>query len=300
MSATTTRLLRELTAELESAGLRGWFLVRDLDSGEELGIEPDARVPLASVVKVPLAMAVLDRVAAGALSESTLLRLEPGRSDAVGPAGVTKFQHPAHVALADVLYLSTSLSDSVAADALFELVPPEQVNEHMRHLKIHGLVVRHVLADLADTPAEALLATPELGQTLATRGGTPGGGHRVRRLDPAYANVGSARACVELLARLWCPGRVDPAVAARVRGLMRDSVTRHRLWPDFATDASTWSSKTGTLLNLRHEIGVVEHCDGGRFAVAALTESRIAAAVQPVVDATMGRVARRLRDHLRG
>jgi beta-lactamase class A len=81
---------------------------------------------------------------------------------------------------------------------------------------------------------------------------------------------------------------------------MRDNVTRHRLWPDFASGASAWSSKTGTLLNLRHEIGVVEHRDGDSYAIAALTESHVAAAVQPVVDATMARVARRLRDHLRG
>jgi beta-lactamase class A len=301
MTGTTSRLLRDLEAELDAAGLRGWFLVRDLGTGEELGIDPDVRVPLASVVKVPLAMAVLDRVSSGALCEGTLLQLAPGCSTALGPVGVTKFQHPAQIALGDVLYLSTSLSDSVAADALFALVPPQEVTRHVRDLGIDGLVVRHVMADLAETPAEALVETPELAQTLATRGGTPGGGHRVRQLDRAHANVGSARACVALLARLWCdPSPVKAAVAARVRALLRDNVQRHRLWPDFSSDASSWSSKTGTLLNLRHEIGVVEHRGGDRFAVAALTESRVAAAVQPVADATMARVARRLRDHLRG
>jgi beta-lactamase class A len=300
MTATTSRLLRDVAAELDAAGLRGWFLVRDLGTGEEVGIDPDVRVPLASVVKVPLAMAVLERVASGALSEDTLLRLEPGNSDAIGPVGVTKFRHPAQVALSDVVYLSTSLSDSVAADALFDLVSPKEVTRYLERVGVEGLVVRHVMADPAAPPAEALVETPELAQTLATRGGTPGGGHLVRQLDRAHANVGSARACVDLLARLWSrPSPVDDDVAARVRALMRDNVSRNRLWPDFASDASSWSSKTGTLLNLRHEIGVVEHRDGDRFAVAALTESRVPAGVQPVADATMARVARRLRDHLR-
>jgi beta-lactamase class A len=301
MTAATGRLLRDLESELDAAGLRGWFLVRDLTTGEELGIEPDVAVPLASVVKVPLAMAVLDRVESGDLLGSTSLTLPPGLSTAIGPVGATKFRHPAQVALDDVLYLSTSLSDSVAADALFELVPPKVVTEYVRDLGVDGLLVRHAMADLAETPAEALLDTPELAQTLATRGWTPGGGHRLWQLDRVQANVGSARACVDLLARLWCtPSPVTAGVARRVRALLRDNVTRHRLWPDFASDSSTWSSKTGTLLNLRHEVGVVEHRDGDRFAVAALTESRVAAAVQPVADATMARVARRLRDHLRG
>jgi beta-lactamase class A len=76
-------------------------------------------------------------------------------------------------------------------------------------------------------------------------------------------------------------------------------VLRHRLAPDFSSDASLWSSKTGTLLNLRHEVGVVEHADGQTFAVAALTASRVPAHSQPGAEALMARVARRLRDHLR-
>jgi beta-lactamase class A len=84
-----------------------------------------------------------------------------------------------------------------------------------------------------------------------------------------------------------------------VRTLMSCNVLRHRLAPDFSSDATTWSSKTGTLLNLRHEIGVAEHADGRRYAIAVLTESQVAAVEQPGADALMAQVARRLRDHLR-
>jgi beta-lactamase class A len=104
---------------------------------------------------------------------------------------------------------------------------------------------------------------------------------------------------VDLLEALWVPSRIPAAVAARVRSLMRDNVIRHRLTPDFGSDASTWFSKTGTLLNLRHEVGVVEHEDGEMFAVAALTESSVPAAIQPAAEAVMAQVARALHDHLR-
>lgn len=95
------------------------------------------------------------------------------------------------------------------------------------------------------------------------------------------------------------PSAIPPEVAERVRGLMAHNLIRHRLAPDFSSDASTWSSKTGTLLNLRHEIGVVEHSDGQTFAIAALTESLVPASAQPGADALMAQVARELRDHLR-
>lgn len=80
---------------------------------------------------------------------------------------------------------------------------------------------------------------------------------------------------------------------------MADNLVRNRLAPDFDSDASTWSSKTGMLLNLRHEVGVVEHADGQICATAVLTESRVAAGRQPGADALMGQAARRLRDEHR-
>lgn len=113
------------------------------------------------------------------------------------------------------------------------------------------------------------------------------------------ANSGSARAFVDLLEALWLSARFPTGVAAQVRSLMGQNVIRHRLAPDFSSDASKWSSKTGTLLNLRHETGVVEHDDGGTFAIAALTESMVPAATQPAAEAVMAQVARTMHDHLR-
>jgi beta-lactamase class A len=80
---------------------------------------------------------------------------------------------------------------------------------------------------------------------------------------------------------------------------MSHNVIRQRLTPDFASDATRWSAKTGTLLNLRHEIGVAQHQDGSAYAVAALTESTVPAVLQPAAEALMSGVAKALHDHLR-
>ncbi|GFE21529.1 MULTISPECIES: serine hydrolase [Streptomyces] len=294
------RVTQELRGVLAGAGLSGSFLVRDLFTGEEIGIDPDVEFPVASLVKVPLAVAVLDRIHDGRLDGAAVIDVEPGRIASPGPVGLSRFRHPARIAIDDLLYLSTALSDSVAADALFALVPPAEVNQTLRDAGISGIAVRNPLRDLVETPAEQFdPGDVHLAHSLAIGSRTAGRGHPIPQLDVSRANSGSARAFVDLLEALWVPVRLPSGVAAPLRSLMAHNVMRHRLAPDFSSDASKWSSKTGTLLNLRHEAGVVEHDDGGTFAIAALTESKVPAATQPAAEALMSQVARTLHDHLR-
>ena len=296
----TGQLLYELRQSLHDGGLDGSFLVRDLHTGDEIGIDPDAELPVASLVKVPLALATLERIRRGELDGATPVTVQPGRITTPGPTGMSRFRHPARIAVDDLLYLSTSISDGIAADALFELTPPDQVAALLRELGLVGLHVRHTMSELTDTPAERFdTADVHLAHALAIDAGTGGRGHPLAQLDVSRANSGTARAYADLLQALWTPSDIDPAVAARVRELMGSNLMRHRLAPDFSSDASTWSSKTGTLLNLRHEAGVVEHADGQMYAIAVLTASRVPASTQPGAEALMAQVARTLRDHLR-
>ncbi|WP_345761315.1 serine hydrolase [Diaminobutyricibacter sp. McL0608] len=285
---------------LDDGGLRGSFLVRDLDTGEEIGIDPEDTYPIASVVKVPLAVATLERMRRGELDGSTPVVVAPGLITTPGPTGISRFRHAATVAIEDLLYLSTSLSDGAAADALFELTPPQEVVSILAELDVHGIAVRHSAGELAETLAERLPAEEmHLAYELAILGATDGHGHRLPQLNTSVASVSTARALVDLLDALWRPARIDASVAGRVRELMGANLFRQRLAPDFGSEASLWSSKTGTVLNLRHEIGVVEHRDGPTFAIAALTESRVPSPQQPAAEALMGRAARILHDFLR-
>lgn len=296
----TEALLHDLRRQLHDGGLRGCFLVRDLHTGDELGLAPDTQLPSASLVKVPLALATVERIRRGELDGATMLDVPPGRITTPGPTGLSRFRHPARVAVDDLLYLSTCLSDGTAADALFGLTPPARVADLLHELGLRDITVRHTMGELSDTPVERFdAAQVDLAHALAIGAATGGRGHRVPQLDTTRANTGSARSYVDLLQALWTPSKIHPEVAERVRDLMAHNVLRHRLTPDFSSDATKWSSKTGTLLNLRHEVGVVEHADGQSFAVAALTESEVPAALQPGAEALMSQVARALRDHLR-
>ncbi len=297
---TTAALLYQLRAELADGGLRGSFLVRDLHTGRQLGIDPDLEFPSASLVKIALAAATAERIRTGELDGAAHIDVAPGRTTTPGPTGLSRFRHPVRIAIDDLLYLSVAISDGTASDALFALTPPDQVTSMLRAWDIPGITARHSLGELADTPAERFEPDEvHLAQSLAIGATTPGGGHHVPQLDTTRASSGSARAFVTLLRALWTPSAIDDAVCGRVRELMSHNVLRQRLTPDFASDATVWSAKTGTLLNLRHEIGVAEHQDGRTFAVAALTESTVPAVIQPEAEALMSRVAKALHDHLR-
>lgn len=90
-----------------------------------------------------------------------------------------------------------------------------------------------------------------------------------------------------------------PLLSATSQSAGTPALMSNRLAPDFESDASTWVVQDRHVLNLRHEVGVVEHADGQTYAIAVLTESRVVAGRQPGADALMGQVARRLRDELR-
>ncbi|MEZ0494350.1 serine hydrolase [Kineococcus sp. TBRC 1896] len=288
------RALDQVRRILADAGLQAGIVVRDLDDGGTAVLDPARQFPCASLVKVPLALATLLRVHRGELAADQVVVVEPpaARSD----TGLGRFRHPVRIAVEDLLELAVTVSDNVAADALFALTPPGAVDAELRALGVRGVAVRHRLADLADTPA--LRVERPYGHLLASRSGTPGDGHALEQFDVGRANAGSAEGFADLLTHLWRPTAVPAAVAERVRDLLGGNVFGQRLAPDLRTDASRWSSKTGTLLTLRHEAGVLEHADGTTIAVVVLSASTVAATHQPEAEAALGRCARVLHDAL--
>lgn len=293
------RFLETVRDDLDRAGLRASIVVRDLISGRELALDGDVPTPVASLAKVPIALAVLLRTADGRLDGSAAVAVPPG-DPGNGLPGTTRFRHPATIAVDDLVSLALTISDNGAADALLRLVPPAAVTADLDALGIHGIAVRHPFAELSDTPLERFPPDEaHLAHTLAIRGSTPAHGHPVRQLDVARTNTGTARAFADLFEAIWAERGIPHAVSAELRGHLRSNLIRHRLSPDFAADGTGWASKTGTLLNLRHEAGVAEHADGSRFVVVALSTSSVPASAQPAAEAALGAAARRMHERVR-
>ncbi len=81
--------------------------------------------------------------------------------------------------------------------------------------------------------------------------------------------------------------------------MLRLQVCRHRLASGFPADNVRVAGKSGTLLNLRSEIGVVETPHERRFAIAVFTRADGAALTNPAAERVIGTVARLAVDQLR-
>lgn len=282
-----------IAAEWAALGVRGSFLARDIDTGEHLGFDVDEPVPLASVVKVPLALVVL--ATGGDLSRP--VTVDPATSS-VGPTGLAAFRYPATVAVGDLLLLMLSVSDNAAADALFDLVPPSTVDEHLRAWGCAGLRVRHRMNRMYECAAGVSNNDFGLALELVVRDERTGR-HTIETLDPGHANLGSAAALVDLLQRVWRDEIAHPEATAELRRLMAQQVFTQRLSTELRADTLQVSGKTGSFLHLRHEIGVVEAETGDRVAIAALTRADRRARQAPDIDLAIGTGARDAFDALR-
>lgn len=282
---------------LSEAGLRGAVLARELRTGHELALEPDRPFPLASVVKLPLAAAVLDRAVHGEVDLSTPVTIGAAERSRGGP-GLARFLHPATIGTGDLVTLALELSDNSAADALFRLVPPAAVTTWLRTAGVRDLVVRHPIEELyASLALRTESADAHAVTELVVAADANGYPSPLPQLDLDRANVGTARALADLLERIW-DGSTGAGVADPLRRALAGNVMRHRLTPDFASDAVRWSSKTGTFIHLRHEAGVAEHEAGEVVVVVALTASRVPALTQPAAEQAIGHAARTLHDEV--
>ncbi|MCK1819203.1 class A beta-lactamase-related serine hydrolase [Streptomyces sp. XM83C] len=297
-----TGFLREvaeaIAADWAEAGVRGSFLAGNLDTGERLGFDADEPVPLASVVKVPLALVVLDRVAAGEIDPALPVRVDPA-TGSVGTTGLSAFRHPATVAVGDLLLMALTVSDNAAADALFGLVPPDEVDARLRAWGCGDIRVRHRVQRMYDCAAGVAGNDFTLALELAVNDERTGR-HTIETLDPAHANTGTAAALVDLLERVWQDTIARPGAAAELRRLMGLQLFTQRLGGDLRADTLRFSGKTGTFLHLRHDIGVVEAESGDRVALAALTRSDRRARQAPDIDLAIAAAGRRAFEALRG
>lgn len=286
-----------IAKEWAAVGVRGSFLARSIDTGEQLGFDVDEAVPLASVVKVPLALVALDRIATGELDAARPVRVDPATSS-VGSTGLAAFRHPAAVAVGDLLLLMLTVSDNASADALFDLVPVADVDARLRSWGCSGIRVRHRLNRMYECAAGAAGNDFSLAQEVAIRD-DHSGRHAIETLDPACANLGTVTALVDLLQRVWRDEIAHPDATAELRRLMGLQVFTQRLASELRADTLRVSGKTGTFLHLRHEIGVVEAESGDRVAMAALTRSDRRANLAPDIDLAIGIGARHAFEALR-
>jgi beta-lactamase class A len=296
-----------VTTVFDELGVTGSAAAAALDADHAIGVAEHELVTPASVMKIQIAVAVEDAVAAGRLDGSEQRVLSPQRRTP-GPVGISLMQDEVRMSTRDVVALMLTISDNVATDELIALLGLPAINAVPARVGLtHTLItsdLQTMLDEMAaevgfadylalarhDTSAPGSASAVELQRALA---GTAA-------LDPRRGTHTTAADTVRFVQAVWSDTVADPRACARVRALMAQQLTRHRLAAGFGPEVAVAAKSGGLMGVVRNEAGVVTYPDGAAYAVAVFTRRVPGTGAAPAaIDAGIGRVARALVDELR-
>ncbi|EME62599.1 serine hydrolase [Amycolatopsis decaplanina] len=288
----------EIEAVFASAGARGFVHAREIGvpGGPEVGVGADDPVVLASVFKIPVAVAFAREVAAGRLDETERIRVTARyRIGGIGTAGCAD---DVEMSWRDLAHFMLTMSDNAATDVVYHRVGQESVDRVLADLGLTRTRLIGCCEDLFASVIADLGAGPDDDLEAVFAAATSEQLWKLSVLDPERTTSSTPREITELLDAIWTDRAGDPAACERVRTIMAQQIWPHRISSGFPAEVAI-AAKTGTLPAVRNEAGVVTHVDGRRYAVAVFTRAESLADRLPAVDSAIGRAARLAVDHLR-
>ncbi|AUI59244.1 serine hydrolase [Amycolatopsis sp. BJA-103] len=294
MTATTD----EIEAVFAKAGARGFVHAREVgvDGGPEVCVGADDPVVLASVFKIPVAVAFAREVAAGRLDETERTRVVARyRIGGVGTAGCAD---DVEMSWRDLAHFMLTMSDNAATDLIYRRVGQEAVDRVLADLGLARTRLIGCCEDLFASVIADLGAKPDDDLEAVFAAATEDQLWKLAVVDPDRTTSSTPREITELLDAIWTDRAGDPAACERVRTIMAQQIWPHRISSGFPAGVAI-AAKTGTLPAVRNEAGVVTHVDGRRYAVAVFTRADSLADRLPAVDSAIGEAARLAVEHLR-
>lgn len=241
-----------------------------IETGKTISINGKSQLPLYSVFKLPLAIAVLKDVEENRLRLDQKVHVTPAEIVQGTPGNTALWQNPVDVMITELIDYSISRSDNTSADRLLQLVGgPAKVTERLRSLGFQNLDIHSTVAEYVKT-----------------------------RENP---NTGSAEDLTSLLVQLQQGKILQPAHAKLLIGFMQRATTGlHRLRGDLPTDTIV-ADKTGSgekddttgMTKATNDVGIITlPADRGHLAIAVLvSQSKLADAAQEKLIADLARTA---------
>jgi beta-lactamase class A len=258
------------------------IVAKRLGDGTVARMNPDARIPLLSVVKLPVAIVILDGVDRGRWSLDTPITLL-GRD--MHPRGELGDRYPrggGPVTFYRLLKLMITRSENSAADALMRLAGgPDTVTTWLERHDIHDLRVDRNERDLGNdwyglAPGADTMGSAE--EIRELRAQVPQAVHdsaaRAMLSDPR--DTGTAAACVHLLERLWHGDLLSAAMTDTLKSLLARCETAPDRLPGQLPKGTPVAHKTGTggtsegITVAVNDIGVMRLPNGDDVAIAVL------------------------------
>ncbi len=286
------------------------IVAKRLSDGRVARVNADTRLPLMSVVKLPIAVVVLDGVDQGRWTWSTPITLLPQDMHPRGELGDRYPRGGGPVTLHRLIDLALTRSDNTAADALLRLAGgPLAVTEWLERHGIRDLRIDRSERGLGNDwygvpPGADTMSSAE--EIRVLRAAMPRAVH-----DSAAAamlldvrDTGTADACVHLLERLWRRELLSATSTDTLEAILARCRTAPNRLPALLPKGTPVARKTGTGGTSRgvtvaiNDVGVVRLPNGADVAIAVLvgeprgtvrqTEERIARIAREVFEAWGG------------
>ncbi|MCZ4052601.1 class A beta-lactamase [Oxalobacter sp. OxGP1] len=167
--AGTLQLQAEAIAAGDSADVG--LAIEATGSGERAAVRAGKAYPMYSIVKFPLALAVLERVDRGELRLDDTITITPAdlKPDTISPLRERYEGQTAEVKTVDILYETIAHSDNNGCDILMRQIGgPGAVERYVQSLGITGMHIGATCTAMHDTPGMRMAntATPEAANRL--------------------------------------------------------------------------------------------------------------------------------------
>jgi beta-lactamase class A len=253
-----------------------------LESGARISLNGDRRYPMASVSKIPMALAFLRRVDEGSVRMDERMRVpitdfRPGHSPLASWSG----GRAVNVTIDSLFGLMLKVSDNTATDVILRIAGgPETVTYRLRELGIDDIDVdrseARTFADYAGIPDSVPERELYRYQYFRMRDALPPDHREAARAaygeDPR--DTATPDAMADLLAGIWRGTGLSPEARALLLETMRATKSGRRRIRGMLPSAIPVAHKTGTLAGAVNDVGIVTLPDGaGTLAVAVFVNT---------------------------
>lgn len=249
----------------ERAGGAVGVAVTHIESGRRASVEGERRLPLFSVFKLPLAIAVLKDVEDGRIRLEQKVRVTPAEIAPGWQGNTDLWRKPVERSVAELLELSIGRSDNTSSDKLLQLVGgAATVTSRMRALGLQDIDIKSSVREFSSGRSE-------------------------------HPNTGTASDLARLLARLHKGEILQPPQRTLLLGWMERTTTGARRLRGDLPAGTPVADKTGTgeAGAVTNDVGLITLPDGkGHLAMAALISgSKLTAEAQEKLIAELARAA---------
>ncbi|UYM06901.1 serine hydrolase [Solicola gregarius] len=288
----------EIREAFAAAGADGFLYAREVgvENGPEVCVRGDDPVVLASVFKIPLAVAYAREVVAGRLDPTE--RATVTARYRIGGIGTAGCADDVEMSWRDLARNMLTMSDNAATDVVFHRVGQAAVDRVVDDLGLERTRLTGCCEDLFASMTADLGIGPDDDVDESLDAASAEQIWKLSVLDPARTIASTPREVAILLDAIWTDRAATSEACAIVRDIMAQQIWPHRLSSGFESGVRI-AAKTGTLPAVRNEAGVVTYPDGRQYAVAVFTRAHTLDERQPAVDASIGTAGRIAVERLR-